>query len=47
MVQCDQEYCQYVGLNAAPCPLTLEMFADEIEERQERARRRQEEEGLY
>ena len=25
-VKCDQEDCQYVDKNAAPCPLGIEMF---------------------
>jgi hypothetical protein len=39
-VQCDQIHCQYVDENQAPCPLSLEMFADEINQREERARQR-------
>ena len=29
-VQCNQSDCQYVDENKPPCPLTVEMFADEI-----------------
>jgi len=41
-VQCDQLDCQYVDENAPPCPLTVELFADELREREERARQRRE-----
>lgn len=41
-VQCDQIHCQYADENAPPCPLSLELFADELEERKERARIRRE-----
>ena len=41
-VQCDQELCQYVSDNRPPCPLELQLFAEEIEARSERARRRRE-----
>lgn len=41
-VQCDQADCQYVDENIAPCPLTLALFADELEAREERARTRRE-----
>jgi len=30
-VQCNQDECQYVDENKAPCPLRPEMFAAEIE----------------
>lgn len=40
-VQCDQADCQYVDSNIPPCPLTLELFADEIAEQDERRRTRQ------
>jgi hypothetical protein len=39
-VQCDQVDCQYVEENVPPCPLTLEMFAEEIAEQEERRRAR-------
>jgi hypothetical protein len=32
-VRCSERDCQYVDLNAAPCPLTLELFSAEIESR--------------
>jgi hypothetical protein len=32
-VQCNQLECQYVGLNQSPCPLRLDLFAEEIERR--------------
>lgn len=37
-VQCNQHDCQHVDTNEPPCPLTLELFADELAERKERAR---------
>ena len=40
-VQCDQADCQYVDKNEPPCPLSLQLFSDEIDERKERARMRQ------
>ena len=33
-VRCNQTDCQYVELNEEPCPLTIELFADEIERRE-------------
>jgi len=42
-VKCDQLECQYVDENIAPCPLNLELFAKEIEEREERRKARREE----
>ena len=44
VVQCDQSECQYVDENIPPCPLSLDLFADELEERKERARERRESE---
>jgi hypothetical protein len=44
-VQCDQAECQYASRNESPCPLTLTLFAEEIEARAERARRRRDEAG--
>jgi hypothetical protein len=41
-VQCDQRDCQYVEENAPPCPLTLALFADELDARRERAKERRE-----
>jgi len=35
-VQCNQTDCQYVERNELPCPLHLEMFADEIREIEDR-----------
>ena len=32
-VQCNQLECQYVDLNQSPCPLRLDLFAEEIEKR--------------
>ena len=32
-VQCNQPECQYVDLNQSPCPLRLDLFAEEIEKR--------------
>jgi hypothetical protein len=32
-VQCNQSECQYVGLNQSPCPLSLDLFAEEIKKR--------------
>ena len=29
-VQCNQIDCQYVDLNQAPCPLSLDLFAGEM-----------------
>ena len=39
-VQCDQFDCQYVDLNQSPCPLSLDLFAEEIENREEKRRDR-------
>lgn len=39
-VQCDQLECQYVDHNQSPCPLRLDLFAEEIEKREERRRNR-------
>jgi hypothetical protein len=33
-VHCSERDCQYVDTNAPPCPLTLDLFAVEIQERQ-------------
>jgi len=41
-VQCDQIDCQYAAENDPPCPLSLALFADELDERKERARVRRE-----
>ena len=39
-VQCNQPECQYVDLNQYPCPLRLDLFAEEIEKREEKRRER-------
>lgn len=39
-VQCNQSECQYVDLNEFPCPLRLDLFAEEIERREEKRRDR-------
>ena len=41
-VLCNQTECQYVGDNKKPCPLTLSLFEEEIQAREERARVRRE-----
>lgn len=41
-VQCDQLDCQYVDENAPPCPLSLGLFAEELEAQRQRARQRRE-----
>ena len=33
-VQCNQFECQYVDLNQSPCPLRLDLFAEEIKKRE-------------
>lgn len=32
-VQCNQLECQYVDLNQPPCPLSLDLFAEEVGKR--------------
>jgi hypothetical protein len=39
-VQCNQLECQYVDLNQSPCPLRLDLFAEEIEKREKKRRDR-------
>ena len=39
-VQCNQLECQYVDLHQSPCPLSLDLFAEEIEKREEKRRDR-------
>jgi hypothetical protein len=39
-VQCNQLECQYVDHNQSPCPLRLDLFAEEIEKREEKLRDR-------
>ncbi len=46
-VQCDQFECQYIDENILPCPLTLALFAKEIEDREARRKARKEEEAEY
>jgi hypothetical protein len=38
-VQCNQLECQYVDLNRSPCPLRLDLFAEEIEKRGKKAQK--------
>jgi hypothetical protein len=33
-VRCSEVDCQYVDANEPPCPLTLDLFAEEIRERE-------------
>ena len=35
-VFCDQSECQYVDQNQPPCPLCLDLFAEEIEKRKDK-----------
>ncbi len=35
-VKCNQSECQYVDLNQSPCPLRLDLFAEEIEKREKK-----------
>jgi len=35
-VQCNQFECQYADENIPPCPLSLDLFAEEIKEREEK-----------
>jgi len=39
-VQCNQLECQYVNLNQSPCPLHLDLFAEEIKRREKKSRDR-------
>ena len=39
-VQCNQPECQYVDINQFPCPLGLDLFAEEIEKQEEKRRDR-------
>ena len=32
-VRCSERDCQYIDTNQPPCPLTLDLFATEIEDR--------------
>jgi len=42
-IQCNQFDCQYVDENIPPCPLTLDLFAEEIKEREERRKAKKDE----
>ena len=33
-VRCSESDCQWVDANEPPCPLTLELFADEVRQRE-------------
>ena len=35
-VQCDQPECQYFDLHKYPCPLSLDLFSEEIEKPQKK-----------
>ena len=39
-VQCNQVECQYVDRNQSPCPLRLDLFAEEVEKREKNRRDR-------
>lgn len=39
-VQCNQADCQYVDENKPPCPLHVDMFADDIRAAEEQAKAR-------
>lgn len=39
-VKCDQSECQYVEDNIPPCPLSLSLFEEELQTREEDARLR-------
>jgi hypothetical protein len=39
-VQCNQLECQYVDVNQSPCPLRLDLFAEEIEKREKKTQDR-------
>jgi hypothetical protein len=43
-VECNQEYCQYLGENKPPCPLNLDLFQAELSEM--KARKMEESAGL-
>jgi hypothetical protein len=46
-VKCDQDECQYVSENKLPCPLSLSLFHDEIQLREEKAQLRREKSEYY
>jgi len=33
-IRCSESDCQYIDANEPPCPLTLDLFADEVRERE-------------
>ena len=33
-IRCSESDCQYVDANKPPCPLTLDLFADEVRQRE-------------
>jgi hypothetical protein len=39
-VRCNQRDCQYVEVNQSPCPLRIDLFAEEIEKRGKKAQDR-------
>ena len=39
-VQCNQLECQHVDFNQSPCPLSLDLFVEEIKKREENLRDR-------
>jgi len=39
-VQCNQLECQHVDFNQPPCPLSLDLFVEEIKKREENLRDR-------
>ncbi len=39
-VQCNQLECQHVDVNQSPCPLRLDLFAEEIEKREKKTQDR-------
>ena len=39
-VQCNQLECQHVDVNQSPCPLRLDIFAEEIEKREKKTQDR-------
>ena len=45
-VHCNQAECQYLDDNDSPCPLTLDLFSKEIEEK-ENKRKVEREEDYY
>ena len=39
-VRCNERDCQYVDVNEPPCPLRLDLFAEELEKREKKAQDR-------